>query len=41
MLLGNVVGNVISTIKTSSHEGKKLMIVEVIDINKKHTVYGR
>lgn len=35
MLLAKVVGNVISTIKPVSHEGNKLMIVELIGLDGK------
>ncbi len=35
MLLGRVVGNVISTVKDKSHCGKKLLIVEFIGLDKK------
>lgn len=35
MRLGRVIGNVVSTIKVSCHNGCKLMVVELIDENKK------
>ncbi len=35
MLLAKVVGNVVSTIKTDSHHGRKLMMVELIGLDEK------
>jgi microcompartment protein CcmK/EutM len=35
MLLARVVGNLVSTVKPSSHHGKKLLIVEFIGLDKK------
>lgn len=35
MLLARVVGNVVSTVKTASHHGRKLMMVELIGLDKK------
>jgi microcompartment protein CcmK/EutM len=35
MLLARVVGNVVSTIKEESHRGKKLLVVELIGLDKK------
>ncbi len=35
MLLAKVVGNVVSTIKTPSHYGRKLMMVEFIGLDEK------
>lgn len=35
MLLAKVVGNVISTIKPASHNGKKLMLIELIGLDRK------
>lgn len=33
MKVVRVIGNLVSTIKTTSHKGQKLMVVEPIDIN--------
>lgn len=33
MKLGKVIGNVVSTIKTHSHQGRKLMVVQPVDLN--------
>lgn len=33
MKLAKVIGNVVSTIKTHSHQGRKLMIVQPVDLN--------
>jgi microcompartment protein CcmK/EutM len=35
MKLAKVIGNLVSTIKTPSHNGQKFMVVEPIDINGK------
>ncbi len=35
MLLAKVVGNVVSTIKPPSHQGKKLMFVELVGLDGK------
>ena len=34
-MLAKVVGNLVSTIKPPSHHGRKLMLVELIDLDKK------
>jgi len=31
MKLGKIIGNVVSTIKTESHRGRKLMVVQPVD----------
>jgi microcompartment protein CcmK/EutM len=33
MKIARVIGNVVSTIKTSSHKSQKLMVVEPVDMN--------
>jgi ethanolamine utilization protein EutN len=35
MKLARVIGNIVSTIKTPSHNGQKLMVVEPVDMNGK------
>lgn len=35
MLLARVVGNVVSTVKDESHRGKKLLIIELIGLDRK------
>lgn len=35
MKIAKVIGNVVSTIKTESHRGQKLMVVEPIDVDGK------